>query len=150
VLKPLLALALALAAGSAAASDKTDVMLPVNQFIDGFNKGDVKSALATCASPVSVVDEFPPFAWQGPAACADWANDFEANAKKNEITDSVVKLGKPKHVQVAGDRAYVVVPADYHFKVKGKKMSQKGSIMAVALKKSATGWLITGWSWATR
>jgi len=122
----------------------------VNQFIDGFNKGDVKAALATCASPVSIVDEFPPFAWQGATACADWANDFEANAKKNEITDSVVKLGKPRHVQIAADRAYVVVPADYTYKVKGKATSQKGSIMAFALKKSSTGWLITGWSWATR
>jgi len=145
-----LALALVLAAGSARASDKTDVMAPVNQFIDGFNKGDVKAALATCASPVSIVDEFPPFAWQGATACADWANDFEANAKKNEITDSVVKLGKPRHVQIAADRAYVVVPADYTYKVKGKATSQKGSIMAFALKKSSTGWLITGWSWATR
>jgi ketosteroid isomerase-like protein len=148
--KLFLALAFTLSTGSAAASDKTDVMATVNQFIDGFNKGDVKSALATCASPVSIVDEFPPYAWQGPTACADWASDFEANAKKNEITDSNVKLAKPKHVDVSGDRAYVVVPANYKYKQKGKAVAQNGSIMAVALQKSAAGWRITGWSWATR
>jgi len=145
-----LALVVALTAGTAQATDKTDVMATLQQFIDGFNKGDVKSALATCASPVSIVDEFPPYAWQGANACADWANDFEANATKNGITDSVVTLQKPKHVDVVGDRAYVVVPANYDYKVKGKKTSQKGSIMAAAFQKTAAGWRITGWSWATR
>jgi ketosteroid isomerase-like protein len=145
-----MALVVVMAAGTASASDQADVMATVRQFIDGFNKGDVKSALAACASPVSIVDEFPPYAWQGATACADWASDFESNAKKNGITDSVVTLQKPKHVDVAGDRAYVVVPANYDYKVKGKKTSQKGSIMAVALQKTPEGWRITGWSWATR
>ncbi|MEI6225727.1 MAG: nuclear transport factor 2 family protein [Deltaproteobacteria bacterium] len=145
-----IALAVLMTAGTAAASDKDDAFAQVKQFIDGFNKGDAKSALATCASPVSIVDEFPPYAWQGANACADWAGDFEANAKKNAITDSVVTLHKPRHVEVSGDRAYVVVPADYAYKVKGKKASQKGSVMAAALKKGPDGWRITGWSWATR
>jgi ketosteroid isomerase-like protein len=144
-----MALVVVMAAGTASASDQTDVMATVRQFIDGFNKGDVKSALAACASPASIVDEFPPYAWQGATACADWANDFEANARKNGITDSVVTLQKPKHVDVTGDRAYVVVPANYDYKVKGKKSSQKGSIMALALQKTPEGWRITGWSWAT-
>jgi len=145
-----MALVVVMVAGTASASDQTEVMATVRQFIDGFNKGDVKSALAACASPVSIVDEFPPYAWQGATACADWATDFEANAKKNGITDSVVTLQKPKHVDVTGDRAYVVVPANYDYKAKGKKTSQKGSVMAVALQKTPEGWRITGWSWATR
>ncbi len=145
-----IALAVLMTAGTAAASEQDDAVAQVKQIIDDFNNGAAKSALATCASPVSIVDEFPPYAWQGANACADWAGDFEANAKKNAITDSVVTLHKPRHVEVSGDRAYVVVPADYAYKVKGKKASQKGSVMAAALKKGPDGWRITGWSWATR
>jgi len=145
-----LALAVALAAGPTAASDQTDAFAPVKQFIDGFNKGDVKTALEACASPVSVVDEFAPFAWQGATACADWAKDFEAMAAKNGITDSIVTLQKPRHVEVSGDRAYFVVPANYDYKVKGKKTSQKGSTVTAALARTAAGWRITGWAWSTR
>jgi len=144
------ALAVVMAAGTAVASDKDDAMGTVKQFIDGFNKGDEKTALAACASPAFIIDEFPPFAWQGATACADWAKDFEANAKKDVITDPVVTLQKPRHVYVAGDLAYVVVPANYDYKQKGKKVSQKGSTLTAALQKGTAGWRITAWTWSTR
>jgi ketosteroid isomerase-like protein len=145
-----IALAVILASGTATASDKDDALATVKQFIDGFNKGDEKTALAACASPAFIIDEFPPFAWQGATACADWAKDFEANAKKDVITDPVVTLQKPRHVYVAGDRAYVVVPANYDYKQKGKKVSQKGSTLTAALQKGQAGWRITAWTWSTR
>jgi len=137
-----------LAAGPTVASERTDVLAAVNQFIDGFNKGDVKSALAACATPAFIIDEFPPYAWMGATACADWANDFEANSKKDRITDPVVKLGTARHVDVTGERAYVVIPASYRFKQASKPMAETSSTLTVALQKAATGWLITGWSWS--
>lgn len=138
------------AAGPAFASEKTDVMVPVRQFVDGFNKGDTKTALAACADQTSIIDEFPPHEWHGAGACAKWANDFDADAKKNGITDGVVTLGTPRHVDITGDRAYVVVPTNYTFKKKGKPARETGSILTIALQKEATGWRISGWSWAKR
>jgi ketosteroid isomerase-like protein len=140
----------AIAADKAGKGDKAEVMATVRQFIDGFNKGDAKTALAACASPAAIIDEFPPHAWQGPTACADWANDFEADSKKNGITDQVVKLAKPRHVDVTGDRAYVVVPANYAYKKRGKAISQVGSTFTAALQKGPAGWRITSWTWSTR
>ena len=105
-----------LAAGPAAAAEKTDVMAPLHQFVNGFNKGDIKTSLAACADQTSIIDEFPPHEWHGAGACSNWANDFDADAKKNGITDGVVTLGSPRHVDIMGDRAYVVVPANYTFK----------------------------------
>lgn len=144
----LCALAVLLTASPAVASNTSSVMAPVNQFINGFNKGDAKHALQACASPASVIDEFPPHEWQGPSACADWATAYAANAAQNGITDGVVTLEKPTHVDVTGDRAYVVVPAKYAYKQHGKNVLESGSIFTVALKKSSAGWLITGWAWA--
>jgi hypothetical protein len=51
---------------------------------------------------------------------------------------------------VAGDRAYVVVPANYDYKQKGKKVSEKGATFTAALQKGAAGWRITGWAWSMR
>src|SRR5262252_1605553 len=51
---------LGLATMQVVASEKTDAMAPVQQFVDGFNKGDFKSAIAACADMASVIDDFPP------------------------------------------------------------------------------------------
>jgi hypothetical protein len=132
----------------ATASEKDDVMKIVHQFVDGLNKGDLKTALAACAAQSSIIDEFPPHEWHGDGACAKWANDFDADGKKNGITDGVVTLKDARHVDVTADRAYVVVPADFSFKQKGKDMKEAGSILTVALQKGQAGWRIVAWSWA--
>lgn len=149
--KTFVAIAVAvLAAGPTFASERTEVMVPVHQFVDGFNKGDAKTALAACAEQTSIIDEFPPHEWHGAGACAAWANDFDADAKKNGITDGIVTLGNPRHVDVSGDRAYVVVPANYAFKKKGKRVKETGSTLTIALQKGTAGWRMTGWAWTKR
>ena len=146
--KLVLAISLVLATTPAVASDQTDVMAVVHQFMDGLNKGDVKTALAACASPSSIIDEFPPYAWQGATSCADWARDFEAFNKTNGISVPIATLAKPKHVDITGEHAYVVAPATYTYKQGGKKVTEAGSMMTLALQKSASGWLITSWAWS--
>ncbi|HEY6947921.1 MAG TPA: nuclear transport factor 2 family protein [Gemmatimonadales bacterium] len=136
-----------MAAAPNALAQQKDVMAPVHQFVDGFNKGDIKSALAACADQTSIIDEFPPHEWHGAGACAKWADDFDANAKKDGITDGMVILGKPRHVDVTGDLAYVVVPANYRFKQKGKPVSEIGSMLTIALQKGPAGWRMTAWTW---
>ena len=137
-----------LAAGLAAASDKTEVMAPVHQFTDGFNKGDAKTALAACADQASIIDDFPPHEWHGAGACSTWANDYEADAKKNGITDGVVTLGTPRHIDITADSAYVVVPVSFTYKQKGKPVKETGSTWTLVLQKGAAGWRITAWAWA--
>jgi hypothetical protein len=139
-----------LAAGATAASEKTDVMVPVRQFVEGFNKHDAKMAVAACAEQTSIIDDLPPHEWHGVGACSKWMNDFDADAKKNEITEAVVALSKPRHIDITADHAYVVASANYTFKEKGKPNEETGSIITMALQKGETGWQITGWAWAKR
>jgi len=129
-------------------SAQTAVLAPINQFVDGFNKGDTKTAVAACADETSILDEFPPHEWHGAGACAKWLSDFDVDAKKNGITDGVVTLGDALHVDINSDHAYVVVPANYRFKQKGKTVSEVGSIITLSLKNGPMGWRITGWAWA--
>lgn len=134
----------ALAATPVVASESADVMARVHQFIDG----DTKTSLAACAPEAAIVDEFPPHEWQGPGACSNWNRDYRAYNKANGITDTIATVGKPTHVDITGNRAYVVVPANYTYKQRGKQVTESGSIFTVALRKGPTGWRITGWAWA--
>ena len=129
-------------------TEQTAVMAVVHQFVVAFNKGDMKGMSASCADQAAILDEFPPHEWHGAGACAKWAGDYDADAKKNGITDGVVAISNPTHLDVTRDRAYAVVPANYSFKQKGKPVGETGSLITLALQKSPAGWKITGWAWA--
>ena len=75
-------------------------------------------------------------------------DDYNADAKKNGITDGIVTLGAPVHVDITTDRAYVVVPANYKFEKNGKLVQEIGSMLTIALQKGESGWRMTGWAWA--
>ena len=68
----------ALNALPAAVHAQADVLKPVHEFMDTFNKGDTKGAVAACADAVAIVDEFAPFVWHGTGACATWMKDYDA------------------------------------------------------------------------
>ena len=124
------------------------VVAPIQKFIDSFNKGDAAGAAATHASTpeLFIVDEVPPFAWNGAKAFQAWAGDLESYAKANGISDQMVTIKAPTRTEINGVHAYVIVPSVYSFKQKGVAMSETAQ-MTVVLKKSGTGWLIHGWTW---
>lgn len=151
----LIAVALALffagqipASAQSPASPSDAVMKTVNQFLEGFNKGDTKTMLASGTDQMSIIDEFPPYEWHGAGAFAKWVSDYDVDAKKNGITDGFVTLGKPTHLDVSGDHAYVVIPADYKFSKNGKPNGEIGSVITITLRNASDGWRITGWAWA--
>jgi len=137
----------ALLQGATAGPDTTGVMASVHRFVDAFNKGDTKAVAAACSAQTSIIDEFPPHEWHGAGGCAKWMQDYDAAAKQEGITDGVVTLGTPRHIDITADRAYVVVPADYAYKQKAKPVKETGSLFTLVLQKSAAGWRIVGWAW---
>jgi len=139
----ILAFALVTSPRSALADDKADVVAAVNQFLGP----DSGKPLAACDSPVSIIDEFPPYFWQGPNACADWLKALNSYNEKNGITDDASPLGAPWVVDVIKDRAYFVAPMTYTYKQHGKTIKETASF-AVALRRTQTGWRITGWAYS--
>ncbi len=135
----------ALAAVQALAPGKTDAMAPVRQFVEGFNKGDLKSAVAACAEEASVIDDFPPHVWQG-SGCGKWAIAYDDFAQQQGIADARIDLGQPRHVDISGERAYITVPVTLNYKVKGSPKKLPGMFTA-SLRKDAGGWRITAWAW---
>ena len=130
-----------------AAAARQDVTLPIHQFIDGFNRGDVKSAYAAYASgDIVIVDEFAPHLWTGPHAAQDWAADYDKHAQATGVNDGSVKYGAPTRTEVEGDLAYAVIPTVYSYKEHGKAMTENGQ-MTFVLHREHDAWKISAWTW---
>ncbi|HVO46274.1 MAG TPA: hypothetical protein VMT29_08045 [Steroidobacteraceae bacterium] len=129
-------------ANAALASDKDDILAVLKQWTD------TQTAAGSCADDASVIDDFPPFEWRGPGACANWAKAFDGVAQKNGFTNPSGTIGKPRHFAVEKDRAYVVAPGTFSYTANGKPVKIT-AVAAFVLHKTAAGWKITAWSWAT-
>jgi len=136
------------AATPAAASDRTDVIATVKQYVDYLNQGDAAKAAALCGPQSAIIDEFPPHLWQGATACSDWWNALVAYDKSNGVTNEHVTPGTRWNVTVTGDAAYVVVPATYQYKRNGKPVTESGAVWTLVLQRLAGGWRVAGWAWA--
>ena len=95
---------------------------------------------------VAIVDDLPPFHFQGPTASSDWERAFSAEAENNEVTEPALRLLDATYVNVAGNHAYAVVPAMYSFKRRGEAIQQSCIITAV-LAKNDGNWRIASWVW---
>jgi len=147
-----LTLAVALAAvpfSAALASEEVQVLGVVNQFSEDFSKNDMKAAIPLCSDQVVIIDDFAPHTWQGATACADWWTAFVADNEKSGIAGGIVKLGKPWHVSITGDHAYVAYPLTYTFKHNGTQTISQG-VWTFALQKLAGSWRIAGLAFALR
>ena len=130
------------------AATPADVTVPIRQFIDGFNTGNVKSAYAAYATGnVTIVDEFAPHLWTGPHAPQAWAAAYSRHAQATGVTDGLVKYGTPTRAQVEGSLAYVIVPTVYLYKEHGKPVAEEGQ-MTFVLVAAAGGWKIRSWTWS--
>ena len=58
-----------------------------------------------------------------------------------------ITLDEPRHVDVTGDFAYVVVPATVTFDLGDREITQTGSLFTVALRKVDTDWRLSAWAW---
>jgi ketosteroid isomerase-like protein len=131
---------------SAAMAGNAQVEAPIHQFMDAFNKGDMKTAAAAHLPSVTIIDEPRPHLWQGPTAFTAWATDLTNDDKADGVSGESVAMGALKREVVSGDNAYVIMGATYKFTKKGVAMHEP-SQMTFALKKTAAGWKIAAWTW---
>jgi hypothetical protein len=119
----------------------------VRQFIDSFNVGNVDAARATHVAEPVIVDEFPPYLWQGAGAFDAWLASLGKHDTAHGVTDQSMNLGDVIREETDADGAYVVMAAVYSFKEQGAAKSAQGQ-MTFALRKGADGWRIAAWTYA--
>ena len=129
-------------------SDTSEAFATVRQYIDAFNKGDVKAMSSLFAPSGAILDGMAPHLWQGPTAAQDWYKDVLTEGDHLGASGYFVTLGEPRHVNVTDNAAYVVVPATMTFKLRGQQVTQTGASYVVALRRLPEGWRIAAWAWA--
>ena len=146
--RALLALAATILLAPTAFAAPGDVMIPIRQFIDGFNNGDTKSAFAAYATgDILIIDEFAPHRWTGPNAAQQWAKAYDKHAQATGVSDGSVKYGEPTRTEIEGDAAYVIVPTVYNYKQDGRPTTEEGQ-MTFVLHDQHGAWKISAWTWS--
>ena len=140
---------LAVLSAPAASAEQADALLPLHQFVEAMNKGDLKAAFAACGDDMSIIDNVAPYGWSGQGACEKWADAQQADSTKKGITDVVFEIGEATRFELSDGNAYAVLPAGYTFSEKGKPGRVQGTLTA-ALRKGPTGWHMTGFAFAER
>lgn len=120
----------------------------VQRYVEAFNSADVDAMSAQCADPMQILDGMAPHVWQGATATRDWWRDVLTEGEHLGASGYRISLEEPRHVDVSGDFAYVVVPATMTFDLKGASRTQSGSTFTVALRSHDDRWLIAAWSWS--
>jgi ketosteroid isomerase-like protein len=133
---------------TASTLDTAAPVATVRDYIAAFNRGDANSMAALCADPMSILDGMAPHVWHGPTATQDWYRDVLVEGEHLGARDYFVELGEPRHANITGDNAYVVVPTTMTFKLQGKQITQTGAIFTVALRRAGDEWRIAAWAWA--
>ena len=95
-------------------------MAAVRQYVDAFNTGDPEGMAATCADPMQILDGMSPPVWQGPNASDDWYRDVLTEGEHLGASGYRITLDDPRHIDVKGENADVVVPGDHDVQRSGQ------------------------------
>ena len=131
-------------AAEAPAADKA-VVASISDFVAAVNRGDQAGALTHFTSDATITEDVAPYRWQGPDAGAGWMKAMWENSQKAGVTEVVMTVGAPTHVQVEGDRAYAVMPGA--LTLKGKGPTLHANLQAGSAAKTIGAWRIGLMSW---
>jgi ketosteroid isomerase-like protein len=140
--------AIVVLAGTAAASDRSDVIAVVQAFNDAATKEAYQSY---CTDDAVIVDHVPPFVFRGPKACeAEWDADV-AWAVKNKFSlqGAVQKASAPVFFTVDGDQAYAVFPVKASWLTHERRRDLETLYATFALRRQGDSWRVANMAWAS-
>jgi ketosteroid isomerase-like protein len=132
---------------AAPAPQVPSVLAAIASFIAAANDGNRAAVIAACTKDAAIVDEFAPYRFTAPSGAADWYDGGAADATAHHETGGIATLGKPIYALVSGAHAWVVIRADYRFRVGATAHVEHGAPV-FTLTHTGAGWKITTMSWA--
>ena len=139
-------------AGAQAAEDKNEpekaaVMSVMQTVADAWNSG--KGIARDCfESSLTIVDNTPPYLFEGPRAMDDWVEAYR-NGQPKETRDAktTLQFSPPRSVKIKDSHAYIAVPADWSVEHDGHSDVAHG-IVTASLTNRDQHWRISAWTWS--
>lgn len=131
------------------------------QFIETFNKNDMKSMEAMCAEDAVIIDDTPPYIWQGAGACTRFADAWQAARISMGVILAHWETLEGWTIEVDGPRAYVAIPVKLELQLKsgrsgystsssGRPVTNDAPIWTILLERTAQHWRVSGHAWVQR
>jgi len=124
----------------------SQVMAVLQTDLHGFNTNNFALSNSQYASDVVIIDEFPPYRWEGPGANARYWADFRKLSKAIKLTCYHLSYQKPSYWEIADGRAYIVAPAVFTGVADGKPFTEMG-VETLLLVKVDGAWKMQGWAY---
>lgn len=99
------------------------------------------------ADGVAIVENFPPFLFQGANALGRWCDGFRAHAERNGLSELQHRFGEPQDFARDGDRVFFVLPTTWTGKAHGAPFTEHGG-WAFVLDRIVGDWRIRSYAWA--
>ena len=119
----------------------------VFDFVDEVNTGKIEAALARFSVDAAIMEDIPPFKWQGPDAGSQWLSAMAANADRLGVTSVLMELGDAHRIEVEGPWAYAIFAGTVQLEQPNRTLREPG-LLTFTFDGGTGHWLITGLTWS--
>lgn len=130
---------------SAVDVERSQLIGVIQDWVAAVNREEGAAVTRLWVPDSTVIDSFPPYVWQGPKAIAAWWSDYESLTKAQGLADIVFRF-EPRHVDVVGDRAYVVGDGRVDYRIATGQLRDRATWM-FCLARIDGAWRFTAWAW---
>ena len=123
-----------------------DITGSIDRFVNAVNEGDYVGALEHFTPDATIVEDIPPYRWQGPQAGAQWMAAMGENAARSGMTGIAMQLGEATRVEIDAGNAYAVYSALLILSGNGPPLQAVGCLI-FSLRRAEAGWLINTLAW---
>ena len=119
----------------------------VRAMVEAVNRGDMRAALAAFTECATIVEDIPPFRWQGPGAAAGWLTAMAANAARLGVDAIDLRLGEPMRIALEGEDAYALFPGILTL-ARGQAPLAANGQLTFTLRREGEDWRIDTLVWS--
>jgi hypothetical protein len=139
------AVALTVCSPARAAGPDPGMRSAVDAFVTAMNTGG--PAATSCATSTTIVDDFAPYVWSGPGACAKWLGAFAQLTAAMGVTNVKVSAGKTLYADGDASHGELVIATRFTGLIKGKSHLEAGAWTFV-LANASGSWKFSAIAWS--